>query len=146
LGHVFTRLGIWHVFYQTGNIEFLGRIDYQVKIRGFRIELGEIEAILGQHPALTQTLVIAREDIPGGKQLVAYIVANPEQIPTQVELRSFLQSRLPEYMVPATFVFLDTLPLSPNGKIDRRALPAPHTSILGCQLTLSHPKMLQKKS
>ncbi|MCC5611281.1 amino acid adenylation domain-containing protein [Nostoc sp. CHAB 5834] len=117
-------------FLPDGNIEFLGRIDYQVKIRGFRIELGEIEAILGQHPALTQTLVIAREDVPGDKQLVAYIVANPEQIPSQVELRRFLQGRLPEYMVPASFVFLDTLPLNPNGKIDRRALPAPDTSDL----------------
>ncbi|WP_375515431.1 amino acid adenylation domain-containing protein [uncultured Nostoc sp.] len=117
-------------FLPDSNIEFLGRIDYQVKIRGFRIELGEIEAILRQHPALTQTLVIAREDVPGDKQLVAYIVANPEQIPSQVELRRFLQGRLPEYMVPASFVFLDNLPLNPNGKIDRRALPAPHTSDL----------------
>lgn len=127
-------------FLPDGNIEFLGRIDYQVKIRGFRIELGEIEGILGQHPALIQPLVIAREDIPGDKQLVAYIVANPEQIPTQVELRSFLQSRLPEYMVPTSFVFLDTLPLSPNGKIDRRALPAPHTSNIGLSTNFVPPQ------
>ncbi|MEH1943735.1 MAG: amino acid adenylation domain-containing protein [Nostoc sp.] len=115
-------------YLSDGNIEFLGRIDHQVKIRGFRIELGEIEAILGQHPALTQTLVIAREDVPGDKRLVAYVVASPEQIPSQVELRRFLETRLPEYMVPSFFVFLDTLPLNPNGKIDRRALPAPDTS------------------
>nr|WP_257236599.1 amino acid adenylation domain-containing protein [Nostoc sp. 'Peltigera malacea cyanobiont' DB3992] len=115
-------------YLSDGNIEFLGRIDYQVKIRGFRIELGEIEAILAQHPALTQTLVIAREDVPGDKRLVAYIVASPEQIPSQAELRRFLETRLPEYMVPSFFVFLDTLPLNPNGKIDRRALPAPDTS------------------
>ncbi len=127
-------------FLPDGNIEFLGRIDYQVKIRGFRIELGEIEGILGQHPALIQTLVIAREDIPGDKQLVAYIVANPEQIPTQVELRSFLQSRLPEYMIPASFVFLDTLPLSPNGKIDRSALPAPHTFNIGLSTNFVPPQ------
>ncbi|WP_392531410.1 amino acid adenylation domain-containing protein [Nostoc sp. C117] len=113
-----------------GNIEFLGRIDHQVKIRGFRIELGEIEVALSQHPALTQTLVIAREDIPGDKRLVAYLVARSEEIPSQVELRHFLQGRLPEYMVPASFIFLDTLPLNPNGKIDRRALPAPDTSSL----------------
>nr|WP_321162352.1 amino acid adenylation domain-containing protein [Nostoc sp. KVJ3] len=115
-------------YLSDGNIEFLGRIDYQVKIRGFRIELGEIEAILGRHPALTQTLVIAREDINGDKQLVAYVVASAEQIPSRVELRRFLQSQLPEYMVPAYFVFLDTLPLNPNGKIDRHALPAPDLS------------------
>ncbi|WP_375504352.1 amino acid adenylation domain-containing protein [uncultured Nostoc sp.] len=127
-------------FLPDGNIEFLGRIDYQVKIRGFRIELGEIEAILRQHPALTQTLVIAREDIPGDKQLVAYIVANPEQIPGQVELRRFLQGRLPEYMVPASFVFLDNLPLNPNGKIDRRALPAPHTSDLALSTNFVPPQ------
>ena len=117
-------------YLSDGNIEFLGRIDHQVKIRGFRIELGEIEAILGQHPALTQTLVIAREDVPGDKQLVAYIIASPEQIPSQSELRRFLETRLPEYMVPSFFIFLDTLPLNPNGKIDRHALPAPDTFTL----------------
>ncbi|MEH2247202.1 amino acid adenylation domain-containing protein [Nostoc sp.] len=117
-------------YLSDGNIEFLGRIDHQVKIRGFRIELGEIEAILSQHPALTQTLVIAREDVTDDKQLVAYVVASPEQIPSQVELRHFLQGQLPEYMVPGFFVFLDTLPLNANGKIDRRALPAPDTFTL----------------
>ncbi len=115
-------------YLSDGNIEFLGRIDHQVKIRGFRIELGEIEAILGQYPSLTQAIVVAREDVPGDKKLVAYIVANPEQSPSQVELRHFLQSRLPEYMLPASFIFLDTLPLNPNGKIDRRALPVPDIS------------------
>ncbi|MEH2423097.1 MAG: amino acid adenylation domain-containing protein [Nostoc sp.] len=114
-------------YLSDGNIEFLGRIDHQVKIRGFRIELGEIEAILGQHPALTQTLVIAREDVTDDKQLVAYVVASPEQIPSQAELRRFLQGHLPDYMVPGFFVFLDTLPLNANGKIDRHALPAPDT-------------------
>lgn len=117
-------------YLSDGNIEFLGRIDHQVKIRGFRIELGEIEAILSQHPALTQTLVIARDDVTDDKQLVAYVVASPEQIPSQVELRRFLQGQVPEYMVPGFFVFLDTLPLNPNGKIDRRALPAPDTFTL----------------
>ncbi|MDZ8187884.1 MAG: amino acid adenylation domain-containing protein [Nostoc sp. ChiSLP02] len=111
-----------------GNIEFLGRIDHQVKIRGFRIELGEIETVLSQYPALMQTLVVAREDVPGDKRLVAYLVASPGQIPSQVELRQFLQGRLPEYMVPSSFVFLDAFPLNPNGKIDRRALPAPDIS------------------
>ena len=111
-----------------GIIEFLGRVDHQVKIRGFRIELGEIEAKLSQHPALQQTLVIAREDVPGDKRLVAYVVAQAQV--TQMELRSFLRDKLPEHMVPATFVFLDAMPLSPNGKVDRRALPAPEASDL----------------
>ncbi|WP_313931398.1 amino acid adenylation domain-containing protein [Nostoc sp. FACHB-133] len=127
-------------YLSDGNIEFTGRIDYQVKIRGYRIELGEIEAILDQHPSLTQTLVIAREDINGDKQLVAYVVANAEQIPSRVELRRFLQSQLPEYMVPAYFVFLDTLPLNPNGKIDRQALPAPDLSRQASEVTFVAPR------
>ncbi|MDZ4343796.1 MAG: amino acid adenylation domain-containing protein, partial [Candidatus Binatia bacterium] len=107
-----------------GNIEFLGRIDHQVKIRGFRIELGEIESVLCQHPAVQQAVVLAREDIPREKQLVAYLVPK-ESTPTTNDLRSFLQQKLPDYMVPSFFVFLDALPLTPNGKIDRKALPAP---------------------
>ncbi len=108
-----------------GNIEFLGRLDNQVKIRGFRIELGEIGVALSQHPAVRETVVLAREDIPGNKRLVVYVVPGQKQAPTFNELRGFLQQKLPEYMVPSSFVFLDTLPLTPNGKVDRRALPAP---------------------
>ncbi|MBE9059353.1 non-ribosomal peptide synthetase, partial [Sphaerospermopsis sp. LEGE 08334] len=108
-----------------GNIEYLGRIDNQVKIRGFRIELGEIETVLNQHPDIQTSCVIAREDNPGDKRLVAYIVANQNSTPIVQELRNFLKTKLPEYMIPGAFVILESLPLTANGKIDRRALPAP---------------------
>jgi amino acid adenylation domain-containing protein len=108
-----------------GTIEFLGRIDHQVKIRGFRIELGEIETVLGRHPAVEEAVVIAREDVPGDKRLLAYVVASHEPTPTFSEMRSFLKEKLPDYMIPTALVYLDSLPLTPNGKVDRRALPAP---------------------
>jgi acyl carrier protein len=108
-----------------GNIEYLGRMDHQVKIRGFRIELGEIEAALSQHPAVRDAVVVLRQDEPTEKRLVAYMVFT-EHAPTVSELNGFLRQRLPEYMVPASFVFLDALPLTPNGKVDRRNLPAPN--------------------
>ncbi|MBD2131004.1 amino acid adenylation domain-containing protein [Sphaerospermopsis sp. FACHB-1094] len=110
-----------------GNIEFIGRIDTQVKLRGFRIELAEIEAVLNQHPDIQQVVVMAREDEPGKKLLVAYLVAQ-DNVPTPSSLRNFLKSKLPDYMIPAAFVILENLPLTPNGKINRRALPVPDTS------------------
>ena len=114
----------------NGNIEFLGRIDHQVKIRGFRIELGEIEAVLRQHPAIGETVVVAREDVPGDRRVVAYFVAVPQTAPTVAELRTFLKEKLPEYMLPSVFAALKSMPLTPNGKVDRRALPAPEQSDL----------------
>ncbi len=112
-------------YLSDGNIEFLGRIDNQVKIRGFRIELGEIEAALNQYLQVQQNVVVAREDIPGDRRLVAYVVPHQESTLTINELRNFLKERLPEYMVPSAFIILKELPLSPNGKVNRQALPAP---------------------
>ncbi|MEM8722530.1 MAG: amino acid adenylation domain-containing protein [Cyanobacteria bacterium P01_G01_bin.39] len=114
-------------YLSDGNIECLGRIDHQVKIRGFRIELGEIESILNTHPQIQQGVVIAREDIPRNKSLVAYIVTSEESIQSD-QLREFLSFKLPAYMVPNIFVPLETLPLTPNGKVDRKTLPAPDVS------------------
>lgn len=108
-----------------GTIDFLGRIDHQVKIRGYRIELGDIEAALRQQPGIKQAIVLAREDLPGDKRLVAYLLASIEPAPSIDELRTRLKTGLPDYMLPAAFVFLDAMPLTPNGKINRNALPAP---------------------
>jgi amino acid adenylation domain-containing protein len=108
-----------------GNLEFLGRLDDQTKVRGFRVEPGEIEAALRQHAAVRESAVVARENGQGIHHLVAYVVAAREPVPTVSELRGFLEEKLPEYMVPAAFVLLDALPLTPHGKVDRHALPTP---------------------
>jgi acyl-coenzyme A synthetase/AMP-(fatty) acid ligase/aryl carrier-like protein len=108
-----------------GYVEFLGRIDDQVKIRGVRIELGEIEEALSQHPSVREAVVLAREDQPGEKRLVAYLVAMSGEVIDAAELRGFLKEHLPEYMAPAAYVALSELPLMSNGKLDRKALPTP---------------------
>ncbi len=111
-----------------GQIEFLGRVDHQVKLRGFRIELGEIEAALKQFEGIKEAVVMVREDQPGNKLLAAYLVASASNPPAVSALKGYLKERLPEYMVPSAFVYLDQMPLTPNAKINRRALPAPDWS------------------
>ncbi|MHB1887348.1 MAG: condensation domain-containing protein, partial [Acidimicrobiales bacterium] len=116
-------------YLNDGNIEYLGRIDHQVKIRGFRIEIGEIETVLNNHKSVQECIVIARKQGDDGvteTRLVAYLVMKKESVKYEIkELKDFVKSKLPEYMIPSTFVILDQFPLTPNGKIDRKALPAP---------------------
>jgi amino acid adenylation domain-containing protein len=115
----------------NGVLEFVGRTDSQVKIRGFRIEPGEVEQVLREHPVLTNAAVVVRERVPGDLQLVAYLVGRPGTSPTPTEVREFLRDCLPEFMVPATFVNVDSLPMTASGKVDRRCLPEPDWSYEG---------------
>ncbi len=123
-----------------GNIEFLGRIDHQVKVRGFRIELGEIEAVLDDHPQVRDVIVLAKEVRQDDTRLVGYLVFHGQEKPPVDELRYYMKTRLPDYMVPATFVYLDEMPLTPSGKIDRKALPQPDLSRPDLQVEYVAPR------
>ena len=118
------RTGDLARYRHDGCIEFLGRADSQVKLRGFRIELGEIESVLARHPDVREAVVVVREDTPGERRLVAYVTARDGD-PAAADLRALVERTLPHYMLPDAFVVLPALPLSPNGKVDRRLLPAP---------------------
>jgi amino acid adenylation domain-containing protein len=156
---------------RDGNIEFLGRMDNQVKIRGYRIELGEIESVLIQHPTVHEAVVLVREEgaagdpstevtpsapeglstgystsLRTGKQLIAYVVAGQDSIPSTHELRSFISQKLPEYMVPSGFVVLNSLPLMPNGKLDRKALPGLDPSCVDGQIVYVAPRTAPEKT
>ncbi len=124
------KTGDWVRYRPDGNIDYLGRIDHQVKIRGFRIELGEIEARLLEHPAIKETAVIAREDQAGDKRLAAYLVTQDGLELSVADLRTWLAASLTDYMIPGFFVVLPELPLSANGKLDRRALPEPDGALV----------------
>jgi amino acid adenylation domain-containing protein len=130
-------LGRWRY---DGQLEFLGRIDHQVKLRGFRIELGEIEAMLTQHPTVQQAVVTLKREQADNEQLVAYVVPSESETIALEPLREYLKSKLPEYMVPALFVELEALPLTVNGKVDRKALPALEGSELSTAIEYVPPK------
>ena len=119
------RTGDFTRYQEDGTLEFLGRADYQVKIRGFRIELGEIEAVLRRHPTVRESVVVTHEDVSGDRRLIAYVVPFFGARIDHQELRAFVQTKLPEYMTPAAMIELSELPLTPSGKVSRRALPPP---------------------
>jgi acyl-coenzyme A synthetase/AMP-(fatty) acid ligase/aryl carrier-like protein len=114
-------------WWADGTMEFLGRLDSQVKIRGFRVELGEIEAVLARHPRVRGSVAVVREDRPGDRRLVAYVVPTDAGLSSQ-ELRQFVGERVPEYLLPSAFILMDTIPATDNGKLDRQRLPAPDFS------------------
>jgi amino acid adenylation domain-containing protein len=135
------RSGDLAKFLPGGDIEFIGRLDHQVKIRGFRIELGEIESVLATHPSVRELAVVAREDTPGARRIVAYLSAHDASRVSGEQLRAYLRERLPDYMIPSAFILLPTLPLTHNGKVDRHALPVPEGLLAKTQRTVTPPRI-----
>jgi amino acid adenylation domain-containing protein len=134
------RTGDLARYWSDGNIELLGRADNQVKIRGYRIELGEIESVLNQHPAVKDGVIVARRDSFTEEHLIGYVVAGQPSVSLLTELRDYLREKLPHFMIPSSFVILDYFPLTPNGKIDRSALPAPEGSRAELIESFSEPR------
>jgi amino acid adenylation domain-containing protein/FkbM family methyltransferase len=139
------RTGDLARYLPDGNIEFLGRIDLQVKIRGFRIEPGEIESVLSRHESVNAAVVLLREDRPGEKKLVAYITAVTDSRLTASDLRAFLRDKLPDYMMPSAFVLIESLPLMPNGKVNRKALPMPDYAGIDDEETFIGPRTVTEE-
>jgi surfactin family lipopeptide synthetase A len=139
------RTGDMARFLPDGQIEFLGRRDQQVKVRGFRIELGEVESILAQHPAVKEAVAGIIEDGPGSKELAGYLVLKENQAPTAAELREFLKEQLPEYMIPSAFIAVKHFPLTPSGKVDRRALTSVQHAPLQVSRELAAPRTETEK-
>ena len=133
-------------YLSNGTIEYIGRSDHQIKLRGFRIELGEIEAALAAHPVVRENVVMVREDTIGDKRLVAYVIPTQDELPKSSDIRNFLKERLPDFMIPTTLVLLPSLPLSPNGKLDRKALPAPNESVPMLEIAYVAPRTATEKT
>ncbi|MDY7029754.1 MAG: amino acid adenylation domain-containing protein, partial [Spirochaetota bacterium] len=134
------RTGDWVQYRPDGNLVFLRRMDHQVKLRGFRIELGEVEAFLETHPRIRSALAVVREDTPGDKRLIAYVTGKEGKKPEIQALRRYLAQKLPEYMIPGIFIPLDVMPLLPNGKVNRKALPTPDTDSMKSLVAFSPPQ------
>jgi len=145
-GNKVYRTGDLACYKKDGVIEFLGRLDHQVKIRGYRIELGEIETVLEKNSLIREAVVIAREDTPGDKKLVAYMVSATQSHPSILDLRKYLKEKLPEYMIPSAYVFMEIFPLTPNSKVDRLSLPAPEIKRLETKREFSAPRTHTEKS
>ncbi len=134
------------VRYRTdGTLEFMGRIDRQVKVRGFRIELGEIESVLNGAPGIHESSVIVREDAPGDRRLVGYYVPSGNLALSTADLKTYLSQILPDYMVPVAFIKMDALPRTPNGKLDKRALPAPDFSAAKTAVEVAEPRNAEEQ-
>lgn len=132
-------------YHPNGNIEYRGRIDHQVKIRGYRIELGEIEAVLSQFPGVKQSVAVVKEFKPDDRRIIAYIQQDKESQHTSQKLREFLKTKLPEYMIPSTFILMDSLPMTPHGKLDRAALPDPEHYRLERDTEIIKPRSVVEK-